>query len=74
MEEAREAVFKGEAWGVISMTSNFSAALLERMFNALETDANTRNQSKISVSKMIGVVFNNEIPLGLNIIYRGRVF
>ena len=50
LEEAKEAVLKGEAWGVISMTSNFSSALLERMFNALETDAITRNQSKISVS------------------------
>ena len=49
-EEAVAAVKNGEAWGVVSMTSNFSAALLERMFNALEADADTRNQSKISVS------------------------
>jgi hypothetical protein len=50
LEEARNAVLDGDAWGVVSMTSNFSSALLERMFNMMEADAATRNQSKINVS------------------------
>jgi hypothetical protein len=53
VEEARKAVLEGKAWGLLSMQSNFSEALLERMFNALETDQNTRNQSKINVREHI---------------------
>ena len=50
VDEATDAVLNGDAWGVLSLSSNFSAALLERMFNALEADSNTRNQSKINVN------------------------
>ena len=50
LDDARAAVVNGDAWGLVSMTSNFSAAMLERMFNMLEADANTRNLSKINVS------------------------
>jgi hypothetical protein len=49
LDDATDAVLRGDAWGLAHMHANFSAALLERMFNSLEADATTRNQSKINV-------------------------
>ena len=52
-DEAIEAVKAGRAWGVLSISSNFSSALLDRMFNPLESDQRVRNQSKIMVSSSV---------------------
>jgi hypothetical protein len=49
-DEALDAVKEGRAWGLLSISSNFSSALLDRMFNPLEADQRVRNQSKIMVS------------------------
>lgn len=50
-EEALQAVKDGKAWGLLHMSSNFSNALLDRMFNPLDADARVRNQSKIMVKR-----------------------
>jgi hypothetical protein len=49
LEEANEAVLKGEAWGSIHIRSNFSNALIDRALYGVETTNDTIMASTIDV-------------------------
>lgn len=48
-EYAKEAVRRGEAWGALYFTENFTDALVARMALGKDTDEETLDQSEVRV-------------------------
>ncbi|XP_049823696.1 ABC transporter G family member 20 isoform X3 [Aethina tumida] len=68
-EYAKEAVRRGEAWGALYFTENFTDALVARMALGKDTDEETLDQSEVRVwldmsNQQIGVILQRDLQLG----------
>ncbi|XP_045475089.1 ABC transporter G family member 20 isoform X2 [Harmonia axyridis] len=67
-ESAVEAVRKGDAWGALYFTENFTDALVARMALGKDSDAETLDQSEVRVwldmsNQQIGVILQRDLQL-----------
>lgn len=67
-DAAQEAVRRGDAWGVLYFTENFTDALVARMALGKDSDEETLDQSEIRVwldmsNQQIGLMLNRDLQL-----------
>ncbi|KAH1009703.1 hypothetical protein HUJ04_002021 [Dendroctonus ponderosae] len=65
---AKDAVRRGEAWGAVHFTENFTDALVARIALGKESDEETLNQSEIRVwldmsNQQIGIILQRDLQL-----------
>ncbi|CAH0554732.1 unnamed protein product [Brassicogethes aeneus] len=72
---AKEAVRRGDAWGALYFTENFTDALVARMALGKDTDEETLDQSEIRVwldmsNQQIGVILQRDIGLAFQAFFK----